>query len=52
MTPDETEALRAIIRKVEGSPRMWAALSFVDGVRGSHSAWTPEEQETLRRAGL
>lgn len=49
---DEIAALRATLRKVRNSAGWWAALSYVDGVRGQKSRWTEEEQELLRRAGL
>ncbi len=49
----EIEALRALLRKVSGSVSLWAALSFVDGVRGTiPTRWTDEERALLRRAGL
>jgi hypothetical protein len=48
----ELAALRALLRKVEGSPRAWASLSYVDGAHGRPPMWTPDERELLRRAGL
>lgn len=53
MIPEqEVEALRALLRKVQNSVGWWAALSYVDGVRGSKSRWSESEQELLYRAGL
>ena len=49
---DEVEALQSLLRKVHNSVGWWAALSYVDGVRGSKSRWSEAEQELLRRAGL
>lgn len=51
-TEQEVEALRAMLRKVSGAVGWWAALSYVEGVRGHKSRWTEAEQELLRRAGL
>ncbi len=47
---EELDALRALLRKVEGSPSWWASLSYIDGVHGQPSRWSPEEQALLRRA--
>jgi hypothetical protein len=53
MTPEqELEALRALLRKVSGAVRWWAALNYVDGLRGRKSSWSEDEQALLRRAGL
>lgn len=48
----EVDELRALLRKVQGAVGWWAALSFIDGVRGQKSRWSEAEQDLLRRAGL
>lgn len=53
MSPEEeVEALRKLLRKVQGSVGMWAALSYPKGIRGGRSRWTGQEQDLLRRAGI
>lgn len=47
---EEVVALRAMLRKVQGSVGWWAALSYIDGVYGGKSRWSTDERELLRRA--
>lgn len=47
---EEVEALRALLRKIRVSVGWWAALDYVEGVRGGPSRWSPEEQALLWRA--
>lgn len=46
---EENAQLRTMIRKLRGGIRWWASLSYVDGVRGRSSSWTPAERALLHK---